>query len=259
MQKTHGFIIGLVLMVVGLVSPPAHADEMSFQSVNGVAYGGYYVSPYQAVDQTLGTTLQLYCLDFNHDVNFGEQWPANLYAMTQSNSVNYQYGANNYANPIFVTDPNDPNFTIWDRYQAVAWLFSQEGPSPSGRALGVYEYAAWQLFLTTDNLAAYCDSLGTDAMGCHSSSYGSGIHDVSNGHTFQQDVDAALTAAMNPANYGSVDLSKWDVVTPIPAGQTNSVQEFLTPITPVPEPSTVVPLVLSSLAGLIAYTRRRRG
>jgi hypothetical protein len=181
--------------------------------------------------------MQLYCLDFNHSVYFGQQWTAQVQKLSPANMAGYQYGA---INASFVNAPGDPLFA---RYQSAAWLFTQEGPAPTTRALGVYEFAAWELFLDSAHQAEFDAGFNS-------------IDDVDpiTHHTFQFDVAQALAAALSPANYGKVDLSRWNVVSPANAGTPNSVQEFLTP---VPEPSLAI-LTAISVLGLIAFGRRRR-
>jgi hypothetical protein len=139
----------------------------------------------------------------------------------------------------------DPNFDVFLRYKAAAWLFSQEVITPGTRALGIYEYAAWELFLNPAHAATFNSALGSiDSV------------DPVTHHTFQFDVGQALTSAQIAANYNSVDLTQWKLVSPVPPGKADSVQEFLTP---VPEPSAVVLLVtVIWLAGLIFACERRR-
>src|ERR1039457_836561 len=70
------------------------ADQMQFGSavVNGVTWQGpenVYVSPYYATDVapsagspfTKNTVIQIYCLDWNHNITFGYSWPANIFAI----------------------------------------------------------------------------------------------------------------------------------------------------------------------------------
>jgi hypothetical protein len=228
--------IALALLACALLPSAARADEMVFEGVNGVAYGGFYVSPYSAADTTLGTTIQLYCLDFNHDVNFGQQWTAHIQDLSAANVGSYQYGANNTT---FVTAPG---LGLFERYEAAAWLFSQEGSAPTARVLGIYEYAAWALFLDTAHESQYENALNS-------------VNDTDpvTHNTFQFDVQQALNAALDPANYGTVNLANWQVVTPDPAGLASSVQEFLTP---TPEPSATI-FTGATLIGLALLWRRR--
>ena len=143
-------------------------------------------------------------------------------------------------------DPLDPNFDVFSRYKAAAWLFSQEVTIPGTRALGIYEYAAWELFLDPAHASSFDTALGSI----------DSVDPITN-HTFQFDVGQALTSAQIATNYNSIDLSRWELVSPVPPGKPDSVQEFLTP---VPEPSAAVLLVtVIWLAGLIfACARRRR-
>ena len=60
------------------------------------------------------------------------------------------------------------------------------------------------------------------------------------------------------ANYQSVDLSQWSVITDVnAAGMVGGVQEFITPNVVTPEPFTMA-LVGSGLLGIGVFNRRRR-
>jgi PEP-CTERM motif len=75
----------LLLLSLALFSPVAKADTLSFVGVNGSATpnGAEYTGPYTiSVD---GTNLQLFCLDMDRNIDFGETWIANA-SQLSSNS-----------------------------------------------------------------------------------------------------------------------------------------------------------------------------
>ena len=75
----------LLLLSVDLFSTVAKADTLSLVGVNGsqTPSGGEYTGPYTiSVD---GTDLQLFCLNLDRDVAFGETWTANA-SQLSSNS-----------------------------------------------------------------------------------------------------------------------------------------------------------------------------
>lgn len=229
-----------LLLWAALIPGAAYADQMHFDGANGAAFGGFYVSPYTATDQTLNHQIALYCLDFNHSIDFDQTWSADINTLEASNLSKFQYGGSTD----FVVDPSDPAFDVFSRYKAAAWLFSQEGSAPGQRVLGVYQYAAWELFLEHSHQSEFNTALASI----------DSIDPVTN-HTFQYDVDQALMAAQIGGNYNSTDLSQWRVVSPVPAGRTDSVQEFLTP---VPEPSAILLLSSTILIGGFVAVRRRK-
>jgi hypothetical protein len=235
--------LGTRLFALAALIPAAiFADQMQFVSANGSIIGNYYISPYTGKDLTLNSQLTLYCLDFNHDVTFGQVWAANVASLSPANLSGYQYGT---GSPVFVTAPV---MDLFARYEAAAWLFTQSLATANARWQGVYQYAAWALFLDPSHQSQYNSSLGSV-----------NLVDPGTLHTFQLDVTQALNAALDSNNYGSVNLALWNVVSPQNAGQRDSVQEFLSPAA-VPEPSTVVLLAtVALLIGWLAFRRQRAG
>jgi hypothetical protein len=77
--------LSLLLLSTALFSSVAKADTMSFVGVNGseTPNGADYTGPYTiSVD---GTNLQLFCLDMDRNIGFGETWTANA-SQLSSNS-----------------------------------------------------------------------------------------------------------------------------------------------------------------------------
>src|SRR5215467_225987 len=59
--------------ITGLNASPV---EMTFDGVNGAAAFGYYVGKYFGTMD--GAPVELYCVDFENEVTFGQRWDANL-------------------------------------------------------------------------------------------------------------------------------------------------------------------------------------
>lgn len=220
-----------------LAAPGAlDADTLQWNGVNGVAYGGYYVSPYKATNLDTGEQLLLYCLDFNHWAST-TQWEANINTLGE-NTGQYQYTSND-PSPDFAYDFAQLD-TVLKRYLAAAWLFGQELNTNDSRTLGVFQYAAWKLFVDTAHVGAYTSALNS-------------INSTLNGRTFQQDVQSALDGALS--GFSTVNASAWRLVSPVPAGTQNSKQEFLTP---VPEASAILGLLAVIALAFGAEIRRAR-
>lgn len=222
-RHLRGTLGWLALFACVLLAPTAaFADELQWTGVNGIASGGYYVSPYKATNLTTGEQLSLYCLDFNHYAATGK-WEASINQLGE-NMSSYQYGG--------VTDLSVFAFydglAVLDRYLAAAWLFSQELNTPNSQTLGIYQYAAWKLLVDDSHVGTYNTALGRTGLGTQ--------------------VDQALTLAF--ASYQTADLFGWKVVT-----SKFGTQEFLTN---VPEPSAILLLFLVVGMTLGAELRRTR-
>jgi hypothetical protein len=97
----------LVLLLTSAVIPLAsHADPISFtfSGVNGQIDSGYYIGPYLATVNNVSGT-EIYCIDFTHEVNFGDTYT--VYTTS-------------------VTGPYDHTYlTDSVKYKEMAWLLSQ--------------------------------------------------------------------------------------------------------------------------------------
>jgi len=246
-----------VLVMACALQAVGFCDQMVFVDVNGpnsggapfpgVAYGGsYYVSPYYGKDLTTGqSNILLFCLDFDHEINFGQEWTSTIHSVPSTQAgfnaaaSTFQFGnvPNGSSGPTFV-QPTPSGQTIalnsWQRYQVATRLFGQElsllGPtlqstsSAFARDRAVYQYAVWEVFLENNY------TVGGVAV-----------------------LDEAL------ANYSTADLDGWTVVSPAPANTPGSAQEFLSRSFAVsPEPSSIVLLGTMILLGANRLRRKVR-
>ena len=266
--------IMLLLLAVFAWTGVLLADNLDF-TVNGSPYdatgfgGYYYISPYYAHDNTTGNNLTMFCLDFDHEINTPENYDANIHAIPGSSTSfsgvanQFQFGAvtdlSNFADTYGVLT----GASIYQRYEAAVWLVSHEMAelnalggaavnSFAGHQIRAkYQYAAWELFVYQGSDSAM---LASSLAAVGANAYGS---------SFGADVGSELTAAITAAKNGAVSLVGWAVVSPVPVGQPNSLQEFLSPVSsadvaPVPEPSAILMLGTVGLAiGALLFRRRQ--
>jgi hypothetical protein len=110
----------------GLLAAPV---QMTFESVNGAQAFGEYVGPYTGTLD--GTPIDLFCVDFANQVQFGEQWDANLTPISSGADLSQtRWGAE----PAALT-----------RYQEAAWLTLQFASQPASQ-YGDIQATIWQLF-----------------------------------------------------------------------------------------------------------------
>jgi hypothetical protein len=105
----------------------ASADSIQFIGVpTGVNDGYYYDLPYEiSID---GVDALVTCYDVFDDVNFGDQWQANLLTLSQASASGY-----------FATYPN-----AMAGYEEIAWLDAQTYTNTT-QQIGL-QYAIWNVF-----------------------------------------------------------------------------------------------------------------
>jgi hypothetical protein len=183
-------VIGFLILALFL-TPLAHADggpvNMVFTGVNGANDGQYYVSPYFGTMN--GQTVVLFCDDIKNDVNFGQQWTANVTnlgtAISSNNFSDTRYGGV-AGSPVF------GNASI--AYGEAAWLTTQFAGN-QGDFVSL-QYALWDIM-----------NPGSEPTG-----YG--------------DVQSWLNLAA--LNYGSINPNNFSIVTNTgQLALTGQVQEFI--------------------------------
>ena len=118
-------LLGLLLIGMFLV-PFAYADgpvQMVFQGVNGANDGQYYVSPYYGTMN--GQTVTLFCDDIINDVNFGQQWWANVTNLATAVSTN-NFSQTRYGSVTGSAVLGNPALA----YEEAAWLTTQFASNP---------------------------------------------------------------------------------------------------------------------------------
>jgi hypothetical protein len=182
-------LLGLLAVGMFLV-PLAYANgpvQMVFQGVNGANDGQYYVSPYYGTMN--GQTVVLFCDDIINQVNFGQQWLANVTNLGTAVNTN-NFSQTRYGSAAGSAVLGNPSLA----YEEAAWLTAQFASNPTD--LVNLQYALW-------------DIMNPGARG--------------NGNATVQ--NWLLLASQN---YGTVNLSNYAIVTNTgPLTLTGQVQEFI--------------------------------
>ena len=110
-------------------TPSAATVQMTFDGVNGAQAFGDYLSPYSGTMD--GIPVTLYCVDFDNEVQFGQQWEANLTTLSPGADLgDTRFGA-------------VPN--ALQLYEQAAWLALQFTSQPASQ-YGDIQATIWQLF-----------------------------------------------------------------------------------------------------------------
>jgi hypothetical protein len=243
-----------------------------------------YVSPYTATDTDTNpvTPITIYCLDWNHNIDFGQQWTADFLSLDPTNpdaselyyynsTTAYQLDAGGNLDQV-----SENSTQMYDRYLEAAWLFTQIqnlGPLGAGNVTAQDELnvAAWTLFLDASPVA------GSNPAGNTSTTeFAADIASTSPGFALAVYYDlqcaiAHVTGGTDTSNgctktAGAADFNGagWYAVTPDPKNSPNQVtQEFLTDdpsfvpnVEPVPEPQAFA--LFGTLVGILGASRYRR-
>jgi len=107
----------------------ADTVQMAFDGVNGAEMFGVYVGPYYGTMN--GAPVDLFCVDFSNEVQFGEQWDANLTPIAAGADLSdTRFGAETDALQL---------------YEEAAWLTLQYAVQPASQ-YGDIQATIWQLF-----------------------------------------------------------------------------------------------------------------
>jgi hypothetical protein len=167
-----------IILCTLAASGVGYADNLTWTSAGNNVWSIFYVSPYTALDTTTGQTLQIFCIDYNHDIAPPQTWTANVVPLSSTNLSQYQFGgsypgvspldttaASAFAFQSQTTTSGGSTVTAnlstsgsMDRYLELAWLATQmETALSDGQqgkittaamdaALDVYQVADWLIF-----------------------------------------------------------------------------------------------------------------
>jgi len=132
LMKTFSVML-LACAIMLPFSAKADTVSMTFTGVNGQIDNGYYIDPYMAtVNGVQGT--EIWCVDFNHHVNFGDTWTANVTPVSASSS-------NTYLNDLV-------------KYEEMAWLVIQF-PSQDSTNKAAIQWVIWDISSGLDHSSYY--------------------------------------------------------------------------------------------------------
>jgi hypothetical protein len=230
------------LLLAGIVAPAAAQNE-NFKFLTGTPYPtqptlqvgnySYYVSPYrgQFLSEPGQPTVDIWCVDFAHEVHTGQMWNANFTNM----------GSGDFSNTYGVRFRGWSNGIAEERYKAAAWLASQTivPPSPAANkpTWPELQAAIWGLMGQTE---------GGSPMGFD-------LADVTDGSIRTNAADW-MNQAVAASQAGDVNGSEWTVISDV-NGSSNATQEFIARYNVVPEPATILLLAtgLAAVAGLVYF------
>jgi len=218
-------VLSLYLLLPS-ITVTAQTITMDLTGPAGNNSGGVYTYPYDFTLNGSGS-YQLMCTTFNREITNGESWAATTLGVSDLNATTVQ-------------GLEFPSAGV-EGYLEASYLFVEEVTAydnSNSDSEGLYNWAVWDLLLGTDPSAS---ALSTSD---------------------QAAVQSYLTAAQTLGNNGSLTTSQFsNVVVYTPTDLSPSgPQEFMgygTPVTPIPEPSTVM-LTGLGVAGLLGICRRRK-
>jgi len=130
MKLLRSLTLAAALVLVGSVAANAQ-QNLKFNSGGSVAFDGVYVGPYQASILPTGPAIDVFCVDYNHEIHVGDTWTAWFTNLATGNLLHTRLGGAGVANAQTI-------------YEQAAWLALQFKVQPTSD-WGSIDYAIWNL------------------------------------------------------------------------------------------------------------------
>ena len=179
MKLLRSLTLAAALLVVGSVAATAQQTMQFNSAATGFNDGHYYVGTYLASYYPGGPQIDVYCVDFYHEINYGQIWTANFTSLASGDFSKTRLGLAGLTNA-----------AAFGLYEEEAWLatqFSNPLYHDNNDWVGI-AHAMWSL---TSGNTALIDAYSTPWL-------------------------TKLGVAMAD-NYAGTDLSGWSVITDVNA------------------------------------------
>ncbi len=208
MKLLRSLTLAAALLLVGSAAATAQQTMQFNGTATGYNDGQYYVGTYLASYYPSGPQIDVFCVDYYHEINNGQIWTANFSNLATSNLSLTRLGLSgwSYANSLLM-------------YEREAWLASQFAV-PANNSNNTWVGIAHAMWYLTSGNSALVDSYSTPWL-------------------------SALATAQE-GGFTGMNFAQWSVVTDVTAtGEGTAAnpgpgtQEFLTR-TVTPEPATLL-------------------
>jgi hypothetical protein len=222
MKTNRSALLLILLAALSFASATARADTLELTGAPGPTDTGFVTGPYQVTDLSKNTSFLVICDDFTTDVSMGHTWAATAYTLASLSSLKFG-----------TSDPGGLNpGNLIQEYQAAFFLADQLAALPNTAAntdqIDDLSYAIWGIF--------------------------SSVARQSSGYALDQDAQQLAASALG-MSFGTSYFNR-TIYTPSPLGAS---QEYLTvATTPVPEPSTILLLMIGVVTAIFISRRHKR-
>jgi hypothetical protein len=131
------FVISAILLSFSITQ--ADTVSMHLTGVNGNSSGGYYIDPYYGTVN--GVSTDFFCIDFNHHVNIGDSWTANVTTMGQSLANTYLINQMKYIEMLYLVTQYKAQSLIDQK--AMQWVIWDISSGQDHSSIDLTDYNKW--------------------------------------------------------------------------------------------------------------------